>query len=163
MRCPRAHVDVQMPPWCIPGASSVHPRCILGASLVHPRCILAPLDLVPGSILDLQVRNLSLPRFVLDPKVCNLSHLRTNLHQLWTNLSQLKMNFGELRANLSLTCAILAPYKAQEPLKIIVFSLVFVCFSDVGPQCNFKTVCTHLTSIWCQFRPPLPPTRANFR
>ena len=122
---------------CLLGGSLVHPRWLLGASSVPPRCRLAPIDLVPGSILDLQVRNLSLPMPVLDPKVCSLSHLRTNLHQLWTNLSQLKMNFGELRANLSLTCAILAPYKAQEPLKIIVFSLVFVCFLNVGPQCQF--------------------------
>ena len=79
---------------CFLAASSVPPSWLLGASPVHPWCILAPLDLVPGSILDLQVRNLSLPMPVWDPKVCNLSHLRTNLHQLWTNLSQLKMNFG---------------------------------------------------------------------
>ena len=124
------HFGVSVPPRWLLGASSVAPWCVLGASLVPPRCRLAPIDLVPRSIFDLQVRNLSLPMPVLDPKVCNLS-------KLWANLSQLKMNFGELRANLSLTCAILAPYKAQEPLKIIVFSLVFVCFSDVGPQCQF--------------------------
>ena len=29
------------------------PWCLLGASLVPPRCLLAPIDLVPGSILDL--------------------------------------------------------------------------------------------------------------
>ena len=36
MRCPRAHVDVQILVWCR-----------LGAYLVPPRCRLAPLDLVP--------------------------------------------------------------------------------------------------------------------
>ena len=35
--CPRAHVDVQVPPWCLLGASSVPPWCLLGASLVPPR------------------------------------------------------------------------------------------------------------------------------
>ena len=34
------------------GASLVHPRCIPGASLVHPLCIPAPLDLVPGLLVD---------------------------------------------------------------------------------------------------------------
>ena len=34
--CPRAHVDVQVPPWCILGASSVPPRCLPGASPVPP-------------------------------------------------------------------------------------------------------------------------------
>ena len=61
--CPRAHVDVQVPPWCLPGASLVPPRCLLGASSVHPWCILgpslvppwcllAPLDLVPAPSVD---------------------------------------------------------------------------------------------------------------
>ena len=39
--CPRAHVDVQVPPWCI-----------LGASLVPPWCLPAPLDLVPAPSVD---------------------------------------------------------------------------------------------------------------
>ena len=50
--CPRAHVDVQVPPWCILGASLVPPRCLLGASLVRPRWLPAPLDLVPGPSVD---------------------------------------------------------------------------------------------------------------
>ena len=37
MVCPRAHVDVQILPWCLPGASLVPPRCLPGASLVPPR------------------------------------------------------------------------------------------------------------------------------
>ena len=53
---PRAHVDVQIVPWCLPGlpgASLVPPWCLPGASLVPPWCLLAPLDLVPGSFLEL--------------------------------------------------------------------------------------------------------------
>ena len=147
MVCPRTRFHCQVapwcilggslvPPWCLPGASLVPPWCLLGASPVPPRCRLAPIDLVPGSILDLQVRNLSLPMPVLDPKVCNLSHLRTNLHQLWTNLSQLKMNFGQLRINLSLLWAIPAPYKAQVPLKTIVFHGFLYVFHMSAPNVN---------------------------
>ena len=55
--------------------------------MVPPWCRLAPIDLVPGSILDLQVRNLSLPVSVWDPKVRNLSKLWANLRQLGTNFS----------------------------------------------------------------------------
>ena len=131
------------------GASLVAPWCLLGASSVPPRCRLAPIDLVPGSILDLQVRNLSLPMSVWDPKICNLSHLRTNLHQLWTNLSQLKMNFGQLRINLSLLWPIPAPCKAQAPSKTIVFHWFFACFSYVRPQSQFMTVCILFALIWC--------------
>ena len=144
---PRAHGGVQMPPWCllsassVPpwcllGASSVPPRCLLGASSVPPWCRLAPTDLVPGSMLNLQVRNFSLPRSVFDPKVSNLSHLGTNLNQLWTNLSQLKMNFGQLRINLSLLWAIPAPYKAQAPLKTIVFRWFLHVFHMSAPNVN---------------------------
>ena len=136
MRCPRTRFHCQVAPWCILGASLVPPRCILGASLVPPWCRLAPIDLVPGSILELQVRNLSLPRSVSDPNVCNLSHLRTNLHQLWTNLSQLKMNFGQLRINLSLLWPIPAPCKAQAPLKTIVFHWFLNVFHMSAPKVN---------------------------
>ena len=37
------HWGSLMPPWCLPGAS-----------LVHPWCIPAPLDLVPGPLVDTQ-------------------------------------------------------------------------------------------------------------
>ena len=65
-----------------------------------PRCLPAPIDLVPGSILDPEVRNLSLPRSVLDPKVRNLSHLGTNLNQLWANLSKFGTSFNGSWHNL---------------------------------------------------------------
>ena len=78
----------------------MHPWCFPGASLVPPWCRLAPIDLVPGSILDLQVRNLSLPRSALDPKVRNLSHLGTNLNQLWANLSKFGTSFNGSWHNL---------------------------------------------------------------
>ena len=73
---------------------------LLGASLVPPWCLLAPIDLVPGSILDPEVRNLSLPRSVLDPKVRNLSHLGTNLNQLWANLRHFGTSFNGSWHNL---------------------------------------------------------------
>ena len=77
----------------LPGASP-------GASLVPPWCILAPIDLVPGSILDPEVRNLRLPRSVLDPKVRNLSHLGANLNQLCANMSHFGTSFNGSCHNL---------------------------------------------------------------
>ena len=132
MRCPRTLSTAKS----LLGASLVAPWCILDGSLVHPRCRLAPIDLVPGSILEFQVRNLSLPMSVWDPKVCNLSHHRTNLHQLWTNLSQLKMKFTQIQINLSLLWAIPAPYKAQAPLKLIVFHWFLYVFHMSAPKNN---------------------------
>ena len=92
----------------------------------------------------------------LGPTCTNLEPTLAQLASIWRQLRPTCYQFGVDAPDFP-------SKRGTINVKIIVFSLVFVCFSNVGPQCNFKTVCTHLTSIWCQFRPPLPPTRANFR
>ena len=78
---------------------------------------------------------------------------------------------------MSLTCAILAPYKAQEPLKIIVFSIGFCMFFRCRPSmsilrqsaptllqfgANFGRLCHQLVPTSAKVGPKLPQVGPKF-
>ena len=128
-----------------PGASLVHPWCIPGASSVHPRThwlgpttcfgpLKSPMILIPNQ-LD--------PYFVA---------LGTTLVQLWANLSQLGAIFVQLRSHLMLTWAILKEIATKGIWQIIVFPLVFQCFWHNGLHTNYVTTCDNLNPTWTRFR-----------
>ena len=152
MRCPRAHVDVQILVWCIPGASlvptwcllgaaSVPPRCLPGAASVAPRCLLAPLDLVTGpSWVSKNPAGFSfrftIPGTSLGQLWVNLEHAWANLGPTWSLLQPTWSSLGQLKAKFNQLETILGPISAQWNWKIIVFPLVFVAFLLCRHSCN---------------------------
>ena len=156
MVCPRAHVDVQILPWSILGASSVHPRCLPGASSVPPRCLVGASSVHPRTHWlgpTTCFGPVKLPRIFipsqLDP---NFVAFGTNLVQVRTNLSQIGAIFVQLRSHFVLTWAILTQIATKGISKIIVFPLVFQCFWHVGLHTNYVTTCDNLNPTWTRFR-----------